>query len=68
MITLEANVFQADGFVMANFPEHGFLDGKWYWAEVTWTTFHGPYDSRLEADVPFQLYVREVKMCPGCED
>jgi hypothetical protein len=42
--------------------------GHWYYADVTWTVFHGPYHSQQEADTNFQQYIRNVRMCPSCEE
>lgn len=40
--------------------------GKWYFAGADWSTFHGPYDSKEEADRNFQVYVKEQISCLDC--
>lgn len=40
--------------------------GKWYYAEYSWKDFHGPYDTKVEADKHFQVYVKDQISCAGC--
>ncbi len=42
--------------------------GKWYYAQVSWDAFSGPFDSEAQANAEFQVYISQVRMCPGCEE
>lgn len=62
-----ANVFLAT----QNDKEHlspKLIPGLWYYAEVGWTKFIGPYSNYSEANTHFQVYVLGLRTCKSCGD
>ena len=63
---LSTNVFLCDALIQ-DWCITPLELGKWYWSNVTWNYFEGPYDTEEEANDRFQIYLREIR-CPSCED
>jgi hypothetical protein len=59
------NVFWSTGLDVL---QRGLQIDKWYYADITWTVYNGPYDTYEEANSNFQAYMANVRMCPGCEE
>lgn len=59
------NVFWSNGLDVL---QRGLKVNRWYYADITWQVYHGPFDSWEKANAEFQAYIANVRMCPGCEE
>ena len=59
------NVFWANGL---DVQQRGLQIDKWYYADITWTVYNGPFDTYEEANANFQAYIANVRICPTCEE
>ena len=64
---LAENVFQADALIQ-DWCVTPLELGLWYWADVTWKIFEGPFDTKAEANARFQGYLVALRICDSCED
>ena len=68
---LTENVFQATSENINTLGESytaDLLENCWYYAEINWTTFIGPFLTQEQTDKDFKAYVMKVRMCPSCEE
>ena len=42
--------------------------GLWYYSEMNWKAFHGPYSTFSEANTHFQVYLLGARSCQSCEE
>lgn len=65
-LNLTRNVFQATPMECAWLVT--LEVDKWYYANVHWDEYFGPYDSEAEANTHFQAHIAQVRTCPTCEE
>lgn len=55
-------IFQATRREIDEYPEAGYVLGKWYFWDEIWVNTYGPFDNKEEATIELEKYCEANKL------